>query len=381
MHHGYGMTPTNQSVSTNLTVPSQRCGTSQKNAVQRKASCAQSSGHRTRAISILLQALRILACLMVVGVGLGTTTAGCYDQHGNPTFESLTSTQDEESENGMPPPVGRQDVTMADIGAAAPITTLELASNGGLPKAEDLRNIWAASAKNDDYVRNHPTNGLVNKANRTGDTFTGPVIISPTGATNGLTANAGPGSDQSAINATGNGLGAGIIATGGVSGQGGTIQAGGGNNWGLRAFGAGTEVGMYAIGGGDIAIRSQGAVVFTDTPPAATTDPGADKTQWSQSINSSSALVTSNAFTVNAAGFNVATFAGTALGVATITFARPLPGNNYRIHVMPEDGYDARWNGAQNVGNYQFVVRDMTTNATVDLTTTTITFFVTTVGF
>jgi hypothetical protein len=52
----------------------------------------------------------------------------------------------------MPPPVGRVDVTAADIGGSAPITTIELPANGGAYKAEDLRNVWAASAKNNNAL-------------------------------------------------------------------------------------------------------------------------------------------------------------------------------------------------------------------------------------
>lgn len=239
------------------------------------------------------------------------------------------------------------------------------------------------------------------KVNRSGDTMTGRLTITPAAATNGLVVSAGPGSNQNAIQATGDGIGPAIIGTGGVNAVGATFAAGGGNNFGVRGTGAGTEPGGEFIGGttgagmkaragtASTAVAPTYAMLAVDggfhmsgvVSPDATVNPGIDFAQFPQSIVTSSALVTSNVFTVNASGFNVATFAGTAGGIATITFVRPLPGNNYRIHVFAQDGYDARWNGVQNVGNFQFIVRDQATNAVVNLTTTTIVFYVTTVGF
>jgi hypothetical protein len=227
------------------------------------------------------------------------------------------------------------------------------------------------------------------KVNRAGDTMTDTLIVNASSPNN------------NAIVGTGDGVGFGVVGIGGATGGGGRFVGTGNGSMGVSAVGGPNGgSGIVASGTGNdglaaelyvgtvptatmprLGVYLQGLVRFDGVPPNANVDPGFDNAVGKQNIVSSSALVTSNSFTVNAAGFNVATFAGTALGVAIITFARPLPGTNYRIHVMCQDGYDARWNGVQNVGNYQFVVRDMTTNATVDLTTTTITFFVSTIGY
>lgn len=50
------------------------------------------------------------------------------------------------------PPLGRVDVTAADIGAPAPITSIELADDGGLPLAADLHNIAAMALKNHAFL-------------------------------------------------------------------------------------------------------------------------------------------------------------------------------------------------------------------------------------
>jgi hypothetical protein len=52
----------------------------------------------------------------------------------------------------MPAPPGRKDVTAADIGAAAPIKTIELVDDFGKPIAKDIRDVAAMSLKNMGYV-------------------------------------------------------------------------------------------------------------------------------------------------------------------------------------------------------------------------------------
>lgn len=279
---------------------------------------------------------------------------------------------------------GEEDVMppLVPVGPApgGPFTTIDCPVDGATVAAADIRRLAAAGLRNDE-LHNLDINTRVL---RDGDTMTDALAV------NASTTNA------TALTGTGDGNGLGVVGIGGATGRGGRFEAGGGNNNGAEGLGAGTGAGIRGTGGttgpggsfignaGDnttIALLAQGGMRLDDVPPAATADPGADKTIWAQSIVTSSALVTSNAFTVHGNGFNVASFGGDAVGVATITFARTLPGNRYRISVFCQDGYDARWNGVQNVGNFQFVVRDMTTNATVDLTSTTITFFVTTVGY
>lgn len=233
------------------------------------------------------------------------------------------------------------------------------------------------------------------KVAKAGDTMTDSLIV------NASTPN------SAAIYATGDGTEFGIRSTGGATGGGGRFVAGGGSNVGVSAVGDGTGSGIIATGGAtggpgaelyngiaptalvpQMGLYVQGLVRFDGVPPNAGVDPGFDNAVGKQNIVSASALVSSDGagnFAVNAAGFNVATFAGTVAGVGTITFARALPGNNYRMHVYAQDTgggfFDVRWNGVQNPGNFQFIVRDGATNAVVDLTITAMTLSVTVVGY
>lgn len=261
---------------------------------------------------------------------------------------------------------------------------------------------------NNQRLRNqtHTLNEI--KVNRAGDTITGTLTISPSGAVQGLVVSAGPASGQTAVQGTGNGIGQGAVFSGGTNGAGGTAQAGGGNNFGWRGIGGGNEVGGEFTGGTTgSGIRARAGTASTDTAPTlaalvvdggmtmtgvvspkSDVDPGADFCQFPQSMNTASAILESDGagnFTVRTVGgkkigFNVASWTGNASGVATVTFTRALPGNNYRMHVDVADPYFGRWNGVQNVGNFQFVVKDGA-GATVNLTTTAITVSVTTVGF
>ena len=98
--------------------------------------------------------------------------------------------------------------------------------------------------------------------------------------------------------------------------------------------------------------------------PKSDVDPGQDFCQFPQSMITASAILECAAGTkpsgplAEKIGFNIASWTGDAMGVATVTFTRALPGNNYRMHVDASDGFDARWNGVQNVGNFQFIVRN-----------------------
>lgn len=299
------------------------------------------------------------------------------------------------------PPVGRVDITAADAVGSAPITAIELPANGGKPLAEDWQNVAAMALKNDAY-RGTAIDGKVAKA---GDTMTGRLTIAPSTAVQGLQVTAGTGSNQNAIQAVGEGIGPAIIAVGGVNGVGGTFQAGGGNNFGVSGSGAGTEPGGEFTGGtnGPGMKATPGTATSATAPtyayvavtgglhmdgvvsPNANADPGVDFAQFPQSMVTSSAIVESaggSVFTVRGnKGFNVQTFAGTSLGVATVTFKRTLPGSDYRMQVYAPDGYLVGWNGVQNVNNFQFTVRNATTNAVVDLTATVLTFSVSTIGF
>lgn len=296
-------------------------------------------------------------------------------------------------------------VDKTDHLGSVPATAISCPDNGDKVIAEYHRAAVAALLANDDAQQTNITSLGNTKVAKAGDTMTGKLTISPSTAVQGLQVSAGAASDQNAIQATGNGLGPAIIGTGGSNGAGASFTAGGGNNFGGRGIGAGNEVGWEGQGGSSgSGMRARPGTAATTTAPTyayiaqngglhmdgvvspnANVDPGVDFAQFPQSMVTSSAIVESDGagnFTVrNNKGLNVNAFAGTALGVATVTFKRNLPGTDYRMMVYPPDGYLVGWNGVQNVGNYQFVVRNAATNAVVDLTATALAFSVSTVGF
>ena len=62
--------------------------------------------------------------------------------------------------------------------------------------------------------------------------MTGKPTISPVNRRPGVQVSAGAGSNQNAIQATGDGIGPAIIGTGGTNAAGASFTAGGGNNFG-----------------------------------------------------------------------------------------------------------------------------------------------------
>lgn len=140
---------------------------------------------------------------------------------------------------------GRVDVTKDSIGGAAPITSIELADDGGIPLAADWRNVAAMALKNDDFVRNDTGSGLAAKVDRVGDTMTGQLTITPSTPEKALTATAGVGSDVAAIQCTGDGIGAGIAATGGANAGKGVVGIGGSTDGiGVEGIGNGVAPGI-----------------------------------------------------------------------------------------------------------------------------------------
>jgi hypothetical protein len=210
--------------------------------------------------------------------------------------------------------------------------------------------------------------------------------------------------NSNAITGIGDGSGFGIRGVGGSIGGGGRFEGTGNGSMGVSAVGgpAGGS-GLVASGTGDnglgaelyvgtaptatvprMGVYLQGLVRFDGVPPNANVDPGFDNAVGKQNIVTSSAILVADGaggFTVlNNAGFNVDSWTGTVGGIATVTFARVLPGNGYRRHIDALDPYTARPNNVQNVNNFQFVVKDAA-GTVVDLTTNPATIEVSTVGY
>jgi hypothetical protein len=263
----------------------------------------------------------------------------------------------------MPPPVGRQDVTAADIGAAAPITTLELPANGGLYKAEDLRNVWAAAAKNDAYVRG--VNGLDNKVDRDGDAaMTGAFVV-----TDGSISVTALAPNNNAITGTGQGVGAGLVGIGGATGPG--LTAG--------------SITLPTTTAASIGVVCSGLLQMQGDAPNANVDPGEDNTISPQSINSSSiSFATDGAGNVtvsNANGFNVN--AVTIFGdnvTLIVAFKRNLPSAGYRPYFGEFGPYKAVITG-RAANQYTFKVWDLATAGYLNVSTNAVTIAATTVGF
>lgn len=215
----------------------------------------------------------------------------------------------------MAPP-GRVDVTKADVGAAAPITTIELADDGGKPLAVDWRNVAAMALKNDDDVRNNPAYGLNNKVNRDGDTMTGTLLIAPASGP-GLVAGAALASNQPAAQFVGDGTGAGLTTQGGATGPG--LQM-------ISGAGAAGEAG-----------RSIGYMHYTGTQPAKGADPGDNNVQHGTNITKAWGTVslTGGAPYTTIDDYNVTNVTEPVANIYRINFVRPFANATYAITFTP----------------------------------------------
>jgi hypothetical protein len=236
------------------------------------------------------------------------------------------------------------------------------------------------------------------KVNVAGDTMTDTLTITPTLMNPALVLNAGTNTTAAAIN--GNGSAAAVTITAGAS-NGAIVASANNSAYTIGVSNAGAGGGLSIQAGStalNVSLNSApvatapsygaqilGGLILIGTPPNADVNPGTNGFVASQNIVTSSAILTSDGSggfaVVGNVGFNVASWSGNSSGVATVTFARNLPGNGYRRHLDAYNGFDARPNGVQNVGNYQFVVKLEGTSTTVDLTTTAVTIEVSTIGY
>lgn len=299
--------------------------------------------------------------------------------------------------------LGDEDILMpplVPVGPAVggPFTSIDCPVDGATIVALDIRRPVADLLRNDQL---HDAD-INTRVLRAGDTMTGTLTITPGTAVPALVLNAATNTTAAAIN--GNGTAAAVTILAGAS-NGSVVAQSNNSSYTIDILNSGAGGGLQvqgsvgsttpalnvAVGTAPTAtvpkygIQVLGSITHLGTPPNANVDVGIDGFVARQNIVTASAIVESdgagNFTVVGNAGFNVATYAGTAGGVGTVTFARNLPGNNYRMHIDAEDGYRAKWNGVQNVGNFQFNVRDQATNALVDLTTTAVTISISTVGF
>lgn len=210
-----------------------------------------------------------------------------------------------EVDNGAPTNAGQtEENTMGFVAVGpapgGPFATVQCPDDGNPATAEDIRRSTAALLRNDQLMTADIVSLGSAKVDRVGDTMTGKLTITPTGATGAVVATAGVGAGVAAIEAigdlnfpgistsspggagivsfaggtngagvetTGSGTGPGILSVGGSAGPGGIFTAGtGGNAHGLSATGHGTYAGIVGIGGAS----GPGVIASAGTAPTAT---------------------------------------------------------------------------------------------------------------
>ena len=277
-------------------------------------------------------------------------------------------------------------VTAGDYGGSVPVASISCPEAGEDVKAEDIRAPVAALLAEAADIRSDVASGLNAKVDIVGDTMTGkltineatdnaleattasttlPAIVAVSGGT-GISAQSG--NNAPGVSATGHGIGAGVSAVGGASAPG--VLA-------LPGTASTTTAPAYALRLAAGGMHMDGVV-----SPNADVDPGFNFAIFPQNTVTARAFVTTDSGGDVLGGFNTASFARSAVGVGTITFKRALPGDEYSLAVTPPDGYLAAENIAgRSTTQCQFVVRNATTNAVVDLTATVLKFSIIVTGY
>jgi hypothetical protein len=271
-------------------------------------------------------------------------------------------------------------VTAGDYGGSLPLASIQCPNDGDNAVGADIRVPVAALLAEVDDIRNNAVTGLANKVDRTGDTMTDTLTVNASG------------SNAYAVRANGTGSGGGVRGVGGNSSGPGGVFLGGTNGNAIEATGDG--IGFAAVLGGTASTATaptrtlqvqSGGIQLTATSPNANVDPGANHTIWPQSITSSSCTIDTDGaggVTVQTAGFNINTATIFGLNTLVVTFKRTLPGTTYRVALGEYGPYKAELvNGSRTATGYELKVRDLATNTYVNLTTTSVTVFVTTTGF
>ena len=113
---------------------------------------------------------RFLAVLFALGVAF-TALPSCEQWVAEGTAETV---QEAKKNVSMSP------VTAGDYGGSLPLVSISCPDAGEPIKAEDIRAPVAALLAECDDIRNNAVTGLANKVDRTGDTMTGTLTITPT---------------------------------------------------------------------------------------------------------------------------------------------------------------------------------------------------------
>ena len=286
------------------------------------------------------------------------------------------------------------NITAADHGGSVPVTSVSCPSDKEFAKAADVRVVAAALLAECADIRTG-TGGLNKCVLKAGDTMTGRLIVGSTAATN-----------HNAIQATGDGGGAGATLTGGSTGDGAIIAAGGGNNNGASCTGAGSGAGVSGVGGssgkggsflaggGNVAGASAGGsgsgagiactggttgpgltavngtaqtntaptcaaqfagyIQLTGTDPNATVDPGANNVLHAKMIPKAAVLIDSSYAVLDS--YNVASVTNIAPNEYRVTFVRAMANVNYGIkfNVHGAPAYHGAHNGTKATTHFNF---------------------------
>jgi hypothetical protein len=246
------------------------------------------------------------------------------------------------------------------------------------------------------------------KVDIVGDTMTGRLIVGAAAATNhnaiqatgngsgaGITATGGAtgngaviaagGGNNNGTTSTGSGTGSGVRGVGGATGIGGTFLAGGGNNAGVSASGAGTGAGITATGGATgpgitavngtaqtnvaptVAGQFAGYVQLTGTDPSVTTDPGANNVLHGANICKSWGKVTLSGGSPYTAsdGYNIASIVDGAFGGQyVVTFTRAMTNTHYSVSFNVMTPGNVACTVSQGTSSFTFDVYDTTSPGT-----------------
>lgn len=235
-------------------------------------------------------------------------------------------------------------VTAADHGGSVPVTSIMCPDAGEEVKAEDIRAPVAALLAEADDIRNNATTGLANKVDRTGDTMTGGLTITPTNLETALDLNAAP--NQVALAVQGSGAATAVEIVAGTEAaitaiastalpaatiandDGPAMTLIGSTSTIIPALGVATATAQSAAVA-RMAISSNGFLAMIGTDPNPSTDPGEDNALHGANIPKTWARIASRVGDTDAsrikAGYNIASVTTTAF-TCEVSFVRPMTG-------------------------------------------------------
>lgn len=264
-------------------------------------------------------------------------------------------------------------VTATDYGGSLPLNSILAPNDGDDVVAADVRGPVAALLAETDDIRNNAVSGLANKVDRTGDTMTGTLTITPSSAVDALVLNAATNHNAAVI--TGNGTAYAVEVTGGTANGAITAESNSGEAT-IEVFNASNGPGMTIVGSTStavpalgvatttaqnattprMAISSSGFLALTGTNPNSNVDPGANNALHGANI--AKAWVTIDDSYAILDGYNIASITHVVGSIYAVAFVRPMANANYgvKINVHGAPGYSGAHNGTKTTTGFQFVL-------------------------